>query len=177
MKKVKKIQLKKIRKTDLPYFLKWWKDKELISLTSGIYEKSNAVLSGCFFAMLKPGPDRHYLILLDKKPIGNISLSRKNKSTFECHIVIGEKKYRGKGFGREALKLALSIAFNKLGYRHADLEVRPDNERAIKTYKSIGFVEGGIKKYPKNKFQPMVLKMTLSKGRFIHDLQSPARKK
>jgi RimJ/RimL family protein N-acetyltransferase len=175
--KLTKIQLKKIKKTDLPLFIKWWKDKELISLTSGVYEKSNAVLAGYFFNMIKPGPDKHYLIILDnKKPIGNLSLTHKNKKTFEGHIVIGEKKYQGKGFGREAIRLSLRIAFNKLGYRRAYLEVRPDNKRAIKTYKSLGFEGQGIKKYPKNKFQPVVLKMLLSKEKFNRDLKSTVEK-
>lgn len=163
------ISLRKIKKVDLPFFLKWWKDKELISLTSGIYEKSDAVLAGYFFNMINTGPDKHYLIILNnKKPIGSVSLSRKNKKTFEGHIVIGEKKYWGKGFGRQAIRLSLRIAFNKLGYQQAYLEVRPDNKRAIKTYKSLGFEEQGLKKYPKNKFQPVVLKMILNKIDFTN---------
>ena len=41
MKKIteRDIKLRKIKKTDLHLFLKWWKDKELIKLTSGRYEK------------------------------------------------------------------------------------------------------------------------------------------
>lgn len=172
-----KIKLRKIRKTDLPNFLKWWKDKDLISLTSGICEKSNTVLVGYFLNMIKPGPDKHYLIILNnKKPIGNVSLAHKNKKTFDIHIVIGEKKYWGKGFGREAINLSLQIAFNKLGYRRAHLEGRPDNERAIKTYKSLGFEERGLKKYPKNKFQPVVLKMVLGKEKFNRGLKSTVEK-
>jgi len=167
MRKKGEIKLRKIKKINLPYFLKWWKDKELVSLTSGIYEKSDAVLAGYFFEMIKSGPDKHYLIILDnKKPIGNLSLTHINKKIFEGHIVIGEKRYRGKGFGREAIRLSLQIAFNKLGYRCAYLEVRPDNERAIKTYKALGFEERGLKKYPKNKFQPVVLKMSLDKKNY-----------
>ncbi|MFH1564651.1 MAG: hypothetical protein ABIC82_02250 [bacterium] len=30
------IKLRKIKKSDLRYFLKWWKDKHLIKLTSGL---------------------------------------------------------------------------------------------------------------------------------------------
>ncbi len=176
--KQKKINLRKIKKTDLPFFLKWWKDKELISLTSGIYEKSDKVLAGYFFNMTKPGPDKHYTIILNRtKPIGNLSLTHLNKTTFEGHVVIGEKKYWGKGFGREAIRLSLRIAFNKLGYRQAYLEVRPDNERAIKTYKSLGFEERGLKKYPKNKFQPIVLKMTLDKNEFNRNFEPAVSKR
>ncbi|PIQ74886.1 MAG: hypothetical protein COV84_04220 [Candidatus Portnoybacteria bacterium CG11_big_fil_rev_8_21_14_0_20_40_15] len=113
------IQLRKILKSDWQYFLKWWKNKKLVKLTSGVYEKSDDILKGYFFKMLNSAKNHNYLILLDKKPIGNVSITHKNKSTFEMHIVIGEKEYWGKGFGTSATKEALKIAFNKLGYEKA----------------------------------------------------------
>jgi len=115
------IQLRKILKSDWQYFLKWWKNKKLVKLTSGVYEKSDDILKGYFFKMLNSAKNHNYLILLDKKPIGNVSITHKNKSTFEMHIVIGEKEYWGKGFGTSATKEALKIAFNKLGYEKAYL--------------------------------------------------------
>jgi len=56
------IGLRKIKKSDFPYFLKCWKDRELIKLTSGIYEKDGKVLKGYFLAMLNSEKDNHYLI-------------------------------------------------------------------------------------------------------------------
>lgn len=161
------VKLRKIRKSDLPYFLKWWKDKELIRLTSGIYEKSDAVLKKYFFDMITSKKSRHFVICLNKKIIGNISLSHRNKTTFEIYIVIGEKEYWGQGFGTAAIKKTLDIAFIKLGYNRAYLEVGPDNKRAIGAYEDCGFIKIGLKKYPNNKFQPIVLKMTLSKKDFL----------
>ncbi len=163
----KNIQLRKIKKSDWPYFLKWWKDKELIRLTSGIYEEDNNILKGYFLNMLASKKDNHYTIIFNKKIIGNISITRKSKNTFETHIVIGEKKYRGKGIGALTINKSLKIAFDKLGYRKAYLEVRPDNERAIIAYKDCGFKADGLKKYPCNKYQPVVLKMSLTKKGFL----------
>lgn len=163
----KNIQLRKIKKSDWPYFLKWWKDKELIRLTSGIYEKNNDILRGYFLSMLDSKKDNHYVIIFDKKIIGNISKTHKDKNTFETHIIIGEKEYRGKGIGALTINKSLKIAFNKLGYKKAYLEVRPDNERAIIAYKDCGFKSDGLKKYPDNKYQPVVLKMSLTKKEFL----------
>ena len=59
--------------------------------------------------------------------------------------------------------MAVKIAFEKLAYTKACLEVRPDNFRAIKAYESCGFLKRGLKKYPKNKYQPVTLKMVLNK--------------
>ena len=161
------IKLRKIKNIDLPLFLKWWKDKKLIKLTSGRYEKDNNILKGYFLNMLKSIKDHHYIIIFNQKSIGNVSLSDKNKGIFEINIVIGEKRHQGKGIGTIAIKKALNIAFNKLKYSKAYLEVRPDNKRAINAYKNCGFKEKGIKKYPQNKFMPVVLKMTLDKKRFL----------
>jgi ribosomal-protein-alanine N-acetyltransferase len=162
-----KIKLRKIAKSDWPYFLKWWKDKELINLTSGIYEDNDKILEDYFSDMLKSEKNNYYLIIFEEKAIGNISLIHKESITFEIQIVIGEKEYWGRGAGTAAVKKVLDIAFNKLGYNSGYLEVQPNNQRAINLYKDCGFKETGIKKYPENKFQPVVVTMVIKKDDFI----------
>ena len=157
------IKLRKIKKSDLRYFLKWWKDKDLIKLTSGFLEKSDQVLTNYFLDIFKNTRDRHYIIQYGVKVIGHVALNYKSKDIFEIQIIIGNKKYWGKGLGSEAIKMAVKIAFEKLGYTKAYLEVRPDNFRAIKAYEACGFLKKGLKKYPKNKYQPITLKMVLNK--------------
>jgi len=164
------IRLRKIKKSDWPYFLKWWKDKELIKLTSGIYEENDKTLEDYFSDMLNSANNNYYIIIFDNKAIGNISLIQKDSATFETQIVIGEKEYWGKGIGTTAVKMALDIAFNKLGYASGYLEVRPDNQRAINLYKDCGFKETGIKKYPENKFQPVVITMARKKDEFTKNI-------
>ncbi|MFH1564783.1 MAG: GNAT family N-acetyltransferase [bacterium] len=168
--KIQNIKIRKIRRTDLPYFLKWWKDETLIELTSGEYEKSEDVLRGYYIKMLNAQNDRHYAILCGSKIIGNISLIRKNKNIFEISIIIGEKKYWGAGIGQAAIERLLKIAFDKLGYKKAYIEVRPENLRAIKLYKKCGFIEAGFKKDIKNKNQPVVLKMILTKNHWLRKI-------
>jgi len=157
------IRLRRVKKSDAPFFFKWWRDEDLIRVTSGIYEKDEGVLKGYFFNMLDSEKNKHYVIEFDSKVVGNISLTHKNKNTFEIHIVIGEKKYWGRGIGAVSIKRILKIAFTKLGYKKACIEVRPDNKRAIGLYEFCGFKKIGLKEYPKNKYQKTVLKMTLAK--------------
>lgn len=90
------IKLRKVKRANLPYFLKWWKNKDLIKITSGVYEKSNKILESYFSKMLAGKNDHHYIIILNsKKIIGNISLTNKNKKIFEIHIVSRRKKILG----------------------------------------------------------------------------------
>ena len=49
----------------------------------------------------------------------------------------------GKGLGREVIKLVLSHAFGTMGLHRVDLRVLAFNERAIRCYRSCGFVEEG----------------------------------
>lgn len=128
------IKLKKVSKKDSPSFIRWWKNKELVKLTSGIYEKSDKVLSNYFLNILKTKKDHHYTILLKDKPIGHVALIHKNINSFEIQIIIGEKKYWGKGYGSEVIRRAVKIGFTKFHYSRVYLEVRPENIRAIKAY-------------------------------------------
>lgn len=156
------IKLRKIKKSDLPLFLKWWKDKDLIALTSGNFAEPDENLPKYFLTMVESKKDHHYIIQFEGKSLGHIALMHKDLDTFEITIVIGEKEYWNQGIGTKAIKTALRLGFGKLGYTKTYLEVRPENTRAIKVYEACGFVKNGFKKYPKNKNQPITLKMVLS---------------
>jgi RimJ/RimL family protein N-acetyltransferase len=157
------IKLRKIKKSDLPLFLKWWRDPDLIALTSGNFDEHDEKLPGYFFNMLESKIDHHYIIQYEEKAIGHIALMHKNSDTFEITIVIGEKEYWNRGIGTKTIKKALLLGFGKFGYSKSYLEVRPENIRAIKAYESCGFVKKGLKNYPKNRYQPVTLKMVLNK--------------
>jgi len=156
-----KIILRKIRFTDKKYFARWWRDKELLKLTSGILKLiSDKEVEKYFLAMTNSPTDYHFMILLDKKNIGHIVLVKRKNDWYETQIVIGEKQYWGRGFGTKAIKLLLKKA-KKLSISKIYLEVRPTNARAIVAYKNSGFVKTGIEKYPKNKHLPKTLRMEL----------------
>ncbi|MBC6972792.1 GNAT family N-acetyltransferase [Bacillus sp. Xin] len=58
-------------------------------------------------------------------------------------IGIGDKNYRGKGYGAEGLRLILKYAFYELNLHRVGLDVISYNKTAIEVYKKVGFkVEG-----------------------------------
>jgi RimJ/RimL family protein N-acetyltransferase len=61
----------------------------------------------------------------------------------ELGIGIGDREYWGRGYGREAVGLLLDYAFRLRNLRRVWLEVHAANERAIRAYRSCGFVEEG----------------------------------
>jgi RimJ/RimL family protein N-acetyltransferase len=58
-------------------------------------------------------------------------------------IVIGEKEYWGKGYGTEATLLMLDHAFNLMNLNSVMLGVFAFNQRALASYRKVGFREIG----------------------------------
>lgn len=152
------ITITKIKLTDKKYFLKWWRDKDLIALTSGKYEKATSVLEGYFSNMLHNKSGIFFIINLDNKPIGNVSLIF-SKNKFEIQIII-EPLHWGKGYGSQAIQQALAIGFKRHGMKKVFLAVRANNHRAIRAYSKCGFkitrefLYHGVKMLRMEKFKP-----------------------
>lgn len=89
-----KISLRKIKLSDKKYFAKWWRDKELLELTSG-YEGiiSDIEVDEYFDGMINNKTDYHYMISVADKIIGHIALIKHSVKWHEIQIVIAEKEY------------------------------------------------------------------------------------
>lgn len=156
---MRKVSLRKIRISDAKYFLKWWRDAELIKLTSGNFALiSDKKIEKSVSIMAQRKNEYHFMLMVDKKVIGHIALVRRIGGWYETQIVIGEKEYWSSGYGSRAIKLLLKKA-NKDNISKIYLEVRPSNARAIKAYKKCGFTKAEIIKYPQNKYLPRTLRM------------------
>jgi RimJ/RimL family protein N-acetyltransferase len=77
--------------------------------------------------------------------IGSCALSQLDGDNGSAlfHITIGEKDCWGRGFGTEATRLMVDHAFGALGLHRVGLAVFAFNERAIRSYRRVGFVEEG----------------------------------
>ena len=86
-----------------------------------------------------------FAIEADGKYIGYCSLMhlQNRYGNLELGILIGDRKYWGRGYGREVVKLLLEYGFHYLGARRIDLTTHAKNERAIRCYLACGFVEEG----------------------------------
>lgn len=61
----------------------------------------------------------------------------------ELGIAIGDKAYWGRGYGREAVALLVDYAFTHWNLERVGLRTNSTNERAIRSYRAVGFVEEG----------------------------------
>lgn len=59
-------------------------------------------------------------------------------------IGLGDQKNWGRGYGQEAMELALRFAFHELNLHRLQLTVFSYNQRAIALYEKLGFVQEGV---------------------------------
>ncbi|MBB4825523.1 RimJ/RimL family protein N-acetyltransferase [Sporosarcina luteola] len=92
------------------------------------------------------GYDQKAIIDQDGNHIGWVDLKNIDKLNkhAELGIAIGDKKYWGKGYGLAAMEEMIDYGFNELQLNKIWLRVEIDNEKAIKSYKRMGYVEEGI---------------------------------
>jgi ribosomal protein S18 acetylase RimI-like enzyme len=86
-----------------------------------------------------------YMIERDSKVIGKIRTEVFGNEGFISGFAI-YPEYRGRGYGRQALKAALDI-LNQKGIHTVALEVNAQNKNALHLYKSCGFVEESATDY------------------------------
>lgn len=86
-----------------------------------------------------------YMIELNDRTIGKIRTDLDGNSAFIYGFGI-LPEYRGLGYGREALKSVLAM-LKKQNINIVSLEVAAENSRALKLYKSCGFMEENVMDY------------------------------
>ena len=123
------------------------------------------------FIVRVSGSDRPELavsIEAEGEYIGCGGLRNIDGESAELSIVIGERRFQGRGIAHEATMLLLRHAFDTLGLKTVWLMVRADNQRALKLFERLGFVRNQlllgavvVNGEPKDKW-----KMTLSREAF-----------
>jgi putative acetyltransferase len=95
------------------------------------------------------GPDDHtFVAVVDGHIVGMAGLHvgrSKLRHTGSLGMMVHDQ-FQGRGIGRELLETLLHVADNFVGLVRVELEVFPDNTRAIGLYESCGFEHEGRKR-------------------------------
>jgi RimJ/RimL family protein N-acetyltransferase len=112
--------------------------------------------------LLFPSPYRRSLAIEDEqgRHIGNLMYYNIDTTRREAElgITIGEPEYWGKGYGTEAVRLAVEYLLRRLGFRRLYLKTLVWNERARRCFEKAGFVEYGRDQRGSNRFVLMELR-------------------
>jgi diamine N-acetyltransferase len=144
-----KVRLRPIERDDLPRFVEWFSDPEvrhhlLVYLPFSLAQEER------WFEGLQGRLERQEDLVLAVETaegvhIGNIGLNRidwKNRNA-ELGIVIGEKAYWDQGYGTDAIRTLLGLAFREMNLHRIFLRVDEDNVRGIRCYEKAGFQREG----------------------------------
>jgi len=129
-------------------FQRWYSDPEVVRLTRYQDGPMRPEEIERFFAARALGADSLAMAIhlrAGDRLIGTCALSQLDSDNGSAlfHITIGEKEAWGRGYGTEATRLMLDHAFAGLGLHRIGLSVFSFNERAIRSYRSCGFVVEG----------------------------------
>lgn len=146
-----KVVIRAIEKSDHPRLQEFVNDKEthLLADDEAFVPQSLQQVEKSFEEWVNDkeqvGP---FGIEADGKLIGTCGLHNVDNHSRVCSfgINIGDPDYLGKGYGRDAVKVLLEYAFKHRNFRKVWLTVFADNERAIRAYKALGFVEEGLQR-------------------------------
>jgi RimJ/RimL family protein N-acetyltransferase len=144
-----KVRLRPIERDDLPRFVEWFGDPE-VRRHLLIYLPFSLAQEERWFENLLERLERQTDVLLaietaDGVHIGNLglhSIDWKNRSA-EFGIAIGEKAYWGQGYGTDAVRTLLDLAFREMNLHRVFLRVNVDNVRGIRCYEKAGFQREG----------------------------------
>jgi len=143
------IRLRPIEREDLPRFVRWFRDPE-VRRHLGAYLPFSLVQEERWFERTLEQIERGESVLLaietsEGVHIGNIGLHRINwkDRNAELGIMIGEKEYWDQGYGTDAIRTLLRVAFDEMNLHRVYLRVDADNRRGIRCYEKSGFRQEG----------------------------------
>lgn len=151
MLKGKKVILRPVKKSDIPLFLQWLNDPEVVQYLARYLPLTEVEEKEWIERVSREQVNGQVIFVIEDKtkkptkPIGNCGLRNINwkDRVAEFGIVIGEKDYWSKGFGTETAKLLIDYGFNQLNLRRISSTAYEFNKRSIGLHKKLGFKEEG----------------------------------
>ncbi len=141
-----KVTLRGVTRDDLPLLLSHCNDPE-VDLAAGELPSPMSMerLEKWYEALVEQRPMRRFAIDVDGRFLGTCLLQNVDETAghAELGITIGDKDSWGHGYGRDAIRVLLDYAFRLANLRRVWLQTHAENERAIRAYRAVGFVEEG----------------------------------
>lgn len=160
----KKVYLRLHNNSDIPLWYEWFNDQDVVRFSvHGCFPNTRARQLR-FFRDMYCSKDSFQLAIVDIKNgvlIGTVGLHKIDliNRNADISIIVGNKKYWGKGNGRESVELVLKHAFDKLNLHKVSAGMAEDNIASFKLFNSLGFrQEGRLKEqnFANGKYQNII---------------------
>lgn len=143
------IYLREIQRSDIKEINCWRNDKSLIDSLGANFRFINVEVDEKWFDIYLSSRSNNIRLSIcnieSDKLLGVIYLLNIDWLNRSCEyaIQIGDSSSHGRGIGYQATLQILEHAFSDLNLNRVYLSVLENNERAIRLYKKIGFIEEG----------------------------------
>jgi len=143
-----RVTLRPVREDDLPEMYAWRVDLEMWAQTTAeppyamTWEQYRAKQGG-------DNPERNaaFAVEVDGTLVGRAGLFGFDPLSRSCEVgLFFAAEHRGKGYGREVLRLLVDFAFRQRNMHRVYLTTLATNEPALRCYAASGFVEEGRKR-------------------------------
>jgi RimJ/RimL family protein N-acetyltransferase len=146
MLKGERVVLRAVEREDLKALHALDRNVELVVLGNGAWQPAPlAAWEKDFDKHLDERERSWFLIEVDGVIVGGCGLHHSDRRDGSTQFGIGiyHPDYVGKGYGPDAIKVLLRWAFRVQNWNRVGLETLACNERAIRSYRGLGFVEEG----------------------------------
>lgn len=141
----KRVVLRPIEPDDLPFYVAWFADPEVLAYF-GPYLPMNLAQEEDWYRGQNDDPTRlNFAVDLEGQHIGGGGLSsidHRNQNA-EVGLFIGEKSLWNQGLGQDVLTTLVAYGFDYLNLHRIYLRVFAENERGKRAYEKVGFRHEG----------------------------------
>ncbi len=147
-----RLYLREVRESDInENYCRWLNDHEVNQYLESRFSPYSEDMIRSYLREMTDDPNSVFMAMIHKKTkthIGNIRIGYINwlHRFADVSLIIGEKRFWKRGYGTEAIKLAVEYAFNTLDLRRLTAGIYANNIGSIKAFKKAGFLEEGIQK-------------------------------
>ncbi|MGO9603822.1 MAG: GNAT family N-acetyltransferase [Candidatus Binataceae bacterium] len=149
----KLVRLRGYELSDLDSAMKWINDEEVTQFLGGgmLSYPVSSIAERKFiekFGLSESPNDKSFVIetIADRRNIGALGLHGIDwiNGHSGLGIMIGDKTCWGRGYGTDAMRILMRLAFDQLGLHRLWLHVYEFNTRAIASYEKCGFKREGV---------------------------------
>lgn len=157
-----------LKKLDKEYIEEYWDNFKNTSIETMIFTGSAQAFNKTeienYINRVAADSDRVDFLIFskqDNKIVGEVVINEvdRNNRCGNIRILINKKEDFSKGYGTEAMILALNYGFGMFNLHRIELEAYPFNNRAIHVYEKIGFKREGLRRdgaYYNHKYYDMI---------------------
>lgn len=145
-------------------YLQWLNDPEVNRYLAKNHYDFDSMADYC--NRILSNPTQNVMLALwdlsKKRHIGNVSLTHIKNRQAILGIMIGDKRYWGKGWGANAIESTCRLAFQKLGIDKINAGTLAKNQKALEAFKRVGFqIKKTIDSKKNSIYQMQLLKRNL----------------